>query len=80
MSNYTETILPDIKKIDIHPGMLFKCKVLTSCTSSNSEYSFANGIVMVDKYDRYFLMLICRTEFDANYDTNTGLWYDDLNE
>ena len=78
MSNYTETLLPDIKKIDIHPGMLFKCKVLTSCTSSNSEYSFANGIVMVDKYDRYFLMLICRTEFDANYDTNTGLWYDDF--
>lgn len=33
---------------------------------------------MVDKYDRYFLMLICRREFDANYDTNIGLWYDDF--
>ena len=73
-----ETVLPEIKKIDIQPGMLFKCKVLTSCTIGNSEYRFANGIVMVDKYDRYFLMLICRREFDANYDTNIGLWYDDF--
>ena len=78
MNNYMETVLPEIKKIDIQPGMLFKCKVLTSCTSGNSEYRFANGIVMVDKYDRYFLMLICRREFDANYDTNIGLWYDDF--
>lgn len=73
-----ETVLPEIKKIDIQPGMLFKCKVLTSCTSGNSEYRFANGIIMVDKYDRYFLMLICRTEFDANYNTTIGLWYDDF--
>ena len=73
-----ETVLPEIKKIDIQPGMLFKCKVLTSCTSGNSEYRFANGIVMVDKYNRYFLMLICRTQFDAMYDQNIGLFYDDF--
>lgn len=78
MNNYMETVLPEIKKIDIQPGMLFKCKVLTWCTSGNSEYRFANGIIMIDKYDRYFLMLICRTEFDANYNTTIGLWYDDF--
>ena len=73
-----ETVLSEIIKIDIQPGMLFKCKVLKSCKSGNSEYRYANGIIMVDKYDRYFLMLICRTEFDANYDTTIGLWYDDF--
>ena len=73
-----ETVLPEIKKIDIQPGMLFKCKVLTSCTNINSEYRLANGIVMVDKYDRYFLMLICRTQFDIDYDQNIGLFYDDF--
>ena len=78
MNNYKDSILTNIKEIDVLPGMLFKCKVLTNCIKSSSVYRYTSGLVMVDKYDRYFLMLICRTEFDANYDTNTGLWYDDF--
>lgn len=78
MNNYKLPILSDIQKIKIQPGMLFKCKVLVNCTNNSSEYRYASGIVMVDKYDRYFLMLICRTEFSINYDPNIGLFYDDF--
>ena len=78
MNNYKDSILTNIKEIDVLPGMLFKCKVLTNCIKSSSVYRYASGLVMVDKYNRYFLMLICRTQFDAMYDQNIGLFYDDF--
>ena len=78
MNNYKDSILTNIKEIDVLPGMLFKCKVLTNCIKSSSVYRYTSGLVMVDKYNRYFLMLICRTQFDAMYDQNIGLFYDDF--
>ena len=78
MNNYKDSILTNIKEIDVLPGMLFKCKVLTNCIKSGSYYRYASGLVIVDKYNRYFLMLICRTQFDAMYDQNIGLFYDDF--
>lgn len=80
MNNYKDSILTNINEIDVLPGMLFKCKVLTNCINSGSDYRYASGLVMVDKYNRYFLMLIYRTQFDTDYDQNIGLFYDDFKQ